>query len=638
MFSAISRDYDKFIRIVCNGVYPEIDTDDEFDSLDPNVVDPRSRGITVTSVPQFLNIIRTNAFQKVDIHNTDSRYNHMVDEMVLDLNVYKNPNGVSLHKFNVATPFAFTTQGGGVEGYDKGFERCEKNDDYNGNAGHVIGNVFANSYINRRNEDWYTSKFGKNTGISVENQELMHLPMNKRDKEFNSHIMTCDSARFVYAHRSREEQLPNGLSESFRGSGMFYWYKDKDNLPSAVRQLEYNRLITHFLKESAVPDSGSYYTRGGHNGYKPFLLHVDKILDEYFKGKIIVVDFKRINLTINNDNSKCPILSHYLRNGYRALDREPDSLDIMRSAMSDFSKELNSGNIQFVDGYDYYSKGHEIAREFQEFIDRGFYTEANSRSMVDDGRGDFILYVNKSICLFKTIVIDVEKSGILDQDAVYDPQSGLLFGVLKDPKRSKSRTNIDLYHHPDSEQGKLLTHKPTERGIFYRYINNSPHKQRLYVNANGIVIELESMRDKDLEDGLYVVEVTEEGIEKYKYIHRKTYSRYGVFIRRQDAEDYTAVSDEFIDYVVEDNKLREMFHKVKELNRKENLAERSYEREIAKQELLQEHLERELAIKQQLAEQQMKINKLKIVEEGLKTINRGIDTGIKLAAKGGFGM
>lgn len=623
MFHAINFHYDAIIRVFYGG----LNSDTLGESLESLTVGPEARNVGVTSTPLFLNIARKSAFPKLGIQRGEFNYTSMVDETFLDLKVFKTTGDIIKNPFPTRFPKQFGVMDGGVKGYCKSLGRCDNDDDCNDSQEHLIANVWANSFVNLGSKAWSDKAIGEIEGHSVTDRDFMYLPMSKEDTKDNTFLMSTDSARFIYSHRSTDEATPERLKESYMESGCFYWYKDRDNLPSAVREIEYNELITRFLKESATPDG---YASRYSSGYQAHALNVARILDRFLNGKIIIVDFKRINTTLSKDNKHCPILNSYLRNGYRASESEPTHMDIIRSAFQDFSERMKAGKIDFEDGYEYYMDRGETHKQFAEFLDRGFYTESNYRSFVSDGRGDFYLNVNKAICLFRTIVIDVEKSGLLDQDCVYDPQSGLLFGRFQKINNSNQLSSVDFCHHPDSEPVKLSGGRKEPNSVSYLYVNNTDNSfRRLYTNCNGLVIEINSTRNKDFSDGLYVMEINETGLAATKYIPKDLFNNYGIFTRRCDAETYTAVNDVFLNHLEGDLRTRDLFNRYAEMVRKDELSKVAYEREIAKRKIDNEILRQDLEMKKEL-------HNMKMWEEGLKLGARGIDIATKIATKGGF--
>lgn len=306
-----------------------------------------------------------------------TRYSEILDLRVLDLGCIQGDekvNGVSpsVYKENVTIENINTVINKGRR-YDSG----NLNDVSLGGTGlaTIVGSSPFNNtgYINPDNFDTGVGKRQLNSFLQVP------VPKDFRNNELA--IRETDSAKYVFV--TSDVYNINNIDDcinqddftyySSRGNeinGCSYWYKDVDNVPSVVRPINLNSLISivcdHSPNPGLVPtvnidgdvkylfrnltDPFSSTSDLGTPGLLARNTHVYNRLTEALSNKIIVVEHKRINTTLAlNENGRleitCPIARSIIDQGYGI---SVDDKITYTNALKSFTKDLYNS---FIPGF-----------------------------------------------------------------------------------------------------------------------------------------------------------------------------------------------------------------------------------------------------------------------------------------------
>lgn len=226
------------------------------------------------------------------------------------------------------------------------------------------------------NKTGFDSPFTSENGLleeTLNNNDHVQLPVAKSFREKESLIKESDSCKYIFFtsdvyNVTSIEDCSNQDSFTYyskRGdeiNGAKYWYKDTDNLPSVIRPMNLNSLITTVCDCAFEPDLTPYSknyngTIYSYKNYEKIRKDIDlrngqdsltrnsqiySRLTKALSNKIIVIEHKRINTTVSLNNKgrleiTCPIVKSYVDNGY--ILSNPDS-DVYRTMMKTFSMDL----------------------------------------------------------------------------------------------------------------------------------------------------------------------------------------------------------------------------------------------------------------------------------------------------------
>lgn len=538
------------------------------------------------------------------------RFQNIGDETLLDLNATRG-YGWRNHPFEVTLPEVLSA-GNYAPGYSKVYGHTTNNDDYNESPEYLVGNIVRKHRLNVKDYN--------NNNDSEENEVIRQLldkmfwmPVSKRTKEDNDVLFATDYSRHVFFSKPKES----------RGDGeLNLWFRDSKNSLSAIRPIFLNDYLTRFTSYGAEEiskfDNSGYYNR--RTQYVPDYKRdafskiptskylIDKI-ENALDGKIVVVEHRRINTFVSNRNGHfCPILESYLKKGYELVEDDGSEEYIQNAIFKSFKKQIMNNSLNFE----------------EEGVDKGLYRETKYKSIEFDNVGRAIPTSNKSINIVRTVIIDISKSLLLDQDVVYNRETDLLFGRIYDG------IEFDRYNHPYSKKNN----RTEESDVFTLEYHYCEHQQPpfLYVNTHGHVTKLVPVRDIIKEPGLCCVKIDKHGNVTEKMIHPKDYSKYGVFYSKSQAEAFNALKGDVIDYNeahsalsrvaleqrIQEAKIRELdrIEQIKNLDYKYKLGEGALR--IQEQELKQQNLA--IASVEKEREHEMKIRELliRLEEQGIK--------------------
>lgn len=490
----------------------------------------------------------------------------------------------------------------------------------------------------------------KEKGISSPSS-LGWTPISKDIDKQNDIIRTTDYARYVYASQIFLDPTdPNKKQFKLESNNnVRFWYKDSSGYASAIRPLEISEFLskfsTSFVKDEDVKPGVPLDTvqRIPNSLYYKFW--------NVLRNKIIVVEHRRVNLTGNEKDPNCPILTYYLNQGWSIEEDNPESYQ-----EPDYQSPIKT----------LFNKVKEImhVKIGTEPRDHGIFRETTYRSSLryvdTDKRSEQELEKEnlRSILLVKTTMIDVEQVGLQDKDCVYIPPVDLIIGKMKSGVGEDKIYPIDHYQHPHF---KYHLHRGENReNIDITYVSDDPRDSTpLYSNTHGLVTKVDPVKHSKLKPGLYI-----QKDHDIHYVPLEEMHKYGFFYSHKDAVTYNVLSTEMLKNVKEgrenllrDKKfeqdlqaleiknealihtkeLQELIQQTKrlEINGKNNeLDLKKMDQRLRVEELNLKA--QEVRIKQELLEKQKELEEVKfahsVIDNATKVVTSAITTATKIGA------
>lgn len=584
------------------GITPNENLKFVFNNVEPVNAPEFSSGVSYSCAPIYLDTLklgnRPEEFN--DVYSKSGRMSKgfytFADERIIDLRPLLN-KGIRYPLFRFSMPNDLRAHNS-CKDYDPQLQMSIDGKTGNFSSRKILGNMVRNNNFNLENYEDITKKVSWFYNLDQEKSPMLWTPISKERKNENKLLRETDYFRFVYScfvnkdpyDKEEIQKVEEGLN------GVHYWYKDSSNMPSVVRPLKLSDYIEVYSRKGDSPAFRNFDDRVLNRHFEvdtsEFLY--DKILDLY-NNKILVIEFRRINLTVTDKKQPCPILNSYLSSGWTVIDQLEDDQelteqDVISDIFKDLQKEIKSERV-----FQSCSGGEES--EFGGFI-AGTYNVYES-----NGETTYKVGENITVGIYKTTFVDVRDTLLEDQDVVFDKETNLLFGKVK--SCLKGGTNlVDFYHHPDSIKSNFIKSSP--EGISFKYVCNKKEKPiNLYANTHGIITKIIPEVDADFKDGLYIVK--REGQNAVaKFIREEKYSKYGIFISRDMAKKF---NDVMVNY-------DSMVEQYKSLNR--DLYELSvHERKIEEAKAVNQIKDKELKIKNLEAiakknEQEYKLQELKL--------------------------
>lgn len=557
---------------------------------------------------------------KINVGEIDKlrpRLNHVANEAILDLNMCKG-SGWRNHPFEDQVPDVLSVKSHG-NSYSDVYGQTIAEHDYNKAVEYLVGNVTRRHKLNNKDFSNLNPKITEALKAFID--RMFWMPLSNKAKCDNETLFGTDYSRHIFYHSGYDKDSEETLD---------LWYKDNTNTLSAVRPLFVNDYLTRFTSYGA--EEISRYDNSHLINKRPYhpvdeldrftkipasRFLIDKI-EKLLAGKIMVVEHKRINTFVNSRDDNCPILDYYLSKGYEIVEDDGSEDYIKNAIFKSFKKNILKDGV-----IDYDSSK-----------DRGFYSETQYKAYRRERNGQMTQTYNKSINIVRTIVIDIKKSLLEDQDVVYDRTSDLLFGRVWDG------IDFDSYNHPSVALNNE-TRSDSATFKFNYYFSSYPEPCNLYVNTHGIVTKITPEYNIMKKSGLYCIRVDSSGRVKEKEITPQEYSKYGVFYTKDQAETFNSLTTEvLINHELHnaltktslDNRLHES--RMREIDRIERLKEKEHEYKVGELGLkLDEHEYKHQALaiasveKEREHEYKLKEMMLKLEELGIKReiIKREID-------------
>lgn len=407
----------------------------------------------------------------------------------------------------------------------------------------MLGNIAKSHPFNERSDE--NDQRLKQIGFDIEKFPLLWTPVSKNRTSFNSAIKESDRSRFIFhcpSFTSDHDDMRTAFKSS-SNNGVNFWFKDSSNNPSAIRTLILSEFIRKYSRFATIADPNKWYSFTAYPFQKAISSELQKKILELISNKIIVVDHIRINLTSSTESKNCPILGHYLKNGWK-LSKDDSALNII---FKDIDSKLSQGMMD-VDG----------------MKDNGFYTEDYYKQTEYLNGDQGPIRKLKSVHLTKTTFINVADVGLNDMDGVYVPNLDIVIGKMKVKDSSgEVMYPVDYIHHPNSKEGTMINN--SDDGIEIIYVDNSSTKRRpLYVNTHGLIHRIYPEKNHNFKDGIYVIKKRGGRIEDSVEIEEELRVRFGIFTTIEDAKTYTQVNKDLIADV--DNMYKHMLHDAKVVN------------------------------------------------------------------------
>lgn len=552
----------------------------------------------ISSGFNFLNILTLR--KEYDDLNDDTFYStkfkSFADENFIPVNLFKNKN--SIFPFKCQLPFEID-RFHILPKYMKFQDHPGENQFLCKSRDQVLGNLTKvhpfNNPTNENIDNW------KNAGYDYDEHPMLWAPVSKTRKTINKVLQESDYTRFLYQCKSYTSDLDvDRLNDkTTSNNGVQYWYKDSSNLPSAIRPLILSDFVTKYSKWATIADPEKW-----HSFTTPFQKQTATELEgkllRLFKNKIIVVEHRRINLSTTIDNKNCPILGHYIRQGWK-LSNEIDEVSPLELIFTDLNEILS-----------------RYPGRTNEEIDHGFYLENTYAS------GEYVDGVlqkclgMKSVCITKTTLIDVKDSGLRDTDGLYFRDVDLVIGKMRIPRGEDGyKYPMDYLHHPNSKDGVLGQDEKSEH-IELLYVNkNSLKNTPLYFNTHGMVSKIYPTDNHKFDDGLYILRKRGDNIEEVKKIDDSLRIKYGVFNSYEDACTYTQVNEEFLRNT--ENMYKDKLHNAKVLDAIElEKLKSQYAKDQFKRNLEMEETTREIKRIEQETKIKEMVYKVELLERELR--------------------
>lgn len=503
-----------------------------------NVTDPKGITTNIGGGFNYLNIIKlTNNIDELpELTSGTTKFKSIADENFIDLRPFNKEN--SIFPFVVQNPRQLSRIHL-IPGYiDSMDSPCEKNY-LSKSRDQVLGNMCKTHPLNNRSDE--NDEKLKSIGYDIKSYPMLWTPISKTRKEFNRTIKESDYARFLFHCESfkfdHDDKRISFKSES--NNGVHFWYKDSSNLPSAVRPLILSDFIYKYSRYATVADPTKWYSFTSYPFQKAVSSGIVKKVVELLSNKIISVEHRRINITSSPDSKNCPILGHYLKNGWRlSSDESP-----METIFKEIDEKLNVG---------YSNNG---------YVDNGYYTE-DLYSQLEYLNGEISAERRLlSVQITKTSIIDLTETGIEDLDGVYVPNLDIVIGKMKIKKNGEIKYPVDYIHHPNSKEGFLVNDSSREN-IEVLYVDNDEVRHRpLYINTHGLVYKVHPTKNHLLNNGIHILRKQGGVVKEVVEVKEETRMRYGIFNSLEDARLYTQVNSEFMKEV--DAAYKHMLHDVK---------------------------------------------------------------------------
>lgn len=485
-----------------------------------------SVSFNISSGFNYLNVIKTtgdyDGLENSSIHET--KFKSFADENFIEVKPFTNGN--SMFPFNCQVPYGIARYNM-VNNYMKFQDHPSENIYLCKTRDQVLGNIAKSHMFNNPTKDDVVNMLKH--GYDYEKMPVMWTPISRNRKTLNKAVQESDYSRFIYHCSSYDSDLdPMRIEDkSSSNNGLKYWYKDSSNYPSTIRPLILSDFISKYSKWATISDPSKW-----HSFTSPLQRATPTELDsrilKMFKDKIIVIEHRRINLTSTDSEKNCPILGYYIRQGWK-LSEDANDLNPIETIFKDIDNILSKNP----------TNNHDD-------IDRGFYTESSFPT------GEYIGGVlekeqhSKSVCLTKTTIIDIDKSGLRDTDGVYVSEVDLVIGKMKIVKDHITTYPMDYLHHPNSREGSLARDDLSEHIELLYVNNNSPRNKPLYSNTHGLITKLYPTNNVNYSDGLYVIRKRNNNIEDVVKVDESSRINYGIFNTLEDAKVYSQVNDEFL--------------------------------------------------------------------------------------------
>lgn len=500
-----------------------------------------SSGVSFSCAPIYLDTLRIgNEVEKFeDQHALSGRmskgFYNFADERIIDLRPLVS-KGIKFPMFRFSMPDdlrAFNS----CQDYDPQLQMAINSRTGNFSSRKILGNMVRNNSFNLDNYDEVKKKVSWFYRLDPERSPMLWTPVSKHKREDNKLLRQTDYFRFVYScfvndDPYNEEEVQKVEEEL---NGVHYWYKDASNMPSVVRPLKLSDYIETYSRKGDSPAFRNFDDRvlNRHFEVDGSEYLYNKLLNLY-NNKILVLEYRRVNLTVTDKTQPCPILNSYLNSGWTVInqleeDQELTEQEVIQDIFRDLQKEIKSERV-----FKECQNGKES--EFGGFI-------ASTYNVYEsNGENTFKVGENISVGIYKTTFVDVHDTLLEDQDVVFDLETNLLFGKVRSCS-SGGNNLVDLYNHPDSLKCRVLKESP--EGISFKYVCNKNKKPiNLYANTHGIITKIRPEVDSDFKDGLYVIKRDEQQVVA-AYIKEENYAKYGIFISKEMAKHFTDVIGNF---------------------------------------------------------------------------------------------
>lgn len=468
----------------------------------------------------FLNIMGINQheFLKEKTYHV-SKFKDDFEENYLDMTPVKNHKN-STFPFSKQVP-SYASRFHSFPSYRDLNDTPNEFEYFSRNRDQMLGNMVKTHIVNVETPEM-REDVKKSWGIDLEEKPMYWTPVHKDRKKLNRIIQKSDYARFVYFCQWYKQQTDLTTSEERNelNNDIRFWYKDSSNTPSAVRSFAFTDILERFSTKAYTYVGGIDPIMRTNNPYVDSELK--KKLLEALKNKILVIEHKRINLTVGKGMSNCPILTHYIKQGWKLSDK--------------------------VDGNDLYTEIFEkVANDYKDINpspgeDCGTFKLGRHYSGYYVGTQYTDFKCLKSVTLTKTTFIDVEEVGLDHLEGVYVKEVDLVFGKIKVPGPTGMRYPVDYIHHPKSIDGASLDNDNLET-LEILYVNNRQvSSPPLYLNTHGMISKISPRRDSNYRDGVYMVKRKGNTIMEIVGIPEEARMAHGVFTTKEDALAYSKIA------------------------------------------------------------------------------------------------